>query len=160
MVILYWSIVLFLFVFTAGVVVLCLFQDSRLIDDSSLEKLMMRGRIVKILSFLNVFGKKKLSEKAARSFRHGLQDKASDPGSTAPKNKYPVELWNWETLHDEDVCEECQERASWPPMDIADWMKEGMPRTPEAETQCGENCRCQLVRYYPGVSSKKHHQKP
>lgn len=75
------------------------------------------------------------------------------------QKKYPVELWKWETMHDEDVCEDCQERASWPPMDIADWMKEGMPRTPEAETKCGENCRCELTRYYPGLRPVKHQRK-
>ncbi len=70
--------------------------------------------------------------------------------------KYPVELWKWETLDDEEVCEDCLERASWPPMDIADWMKEGMPRTEEAETHCGENCRCELVIYEPRSHWKKH----
>ncbi len=61
--------------------------------------------------------------------------------------RHPVELWKWETMEDEDVCEDCLMRASWPPMDIADWMKEGLPGTPEAETECGPNCRCRLVPY-------------
>ena len=69
------------------------------------------------------------------------------------RKRYPVELWKWETMQDEDVCEDCLERASWPPMDIADWMKEGLPGTPEAETQCGPNCRCQLVPCKPKPSS-------
>jgi hypothetical protein len=63
-----------------------------------------------------------------------------------PAKKYSVELWKWETMADEDVCEDCLKRASWPPMDIADWMKYGIPGTPEAETHCGEECRCQLIR--------------
>ncbi len=70
--------------------------------------------------------------------------------------KYPVELWIWETMQDEDVCEDCLERASWPPMDIADWMKEGMPTSPEADTKCADQCRCQLVRYDPHQSHHKH----
>jgi hypothetical protein len=70
-----------------------------------------------------------------------------------------LELWKWETLQDEDVCDDCLERATWPAMDIADWMKVGMPGTPEVETECGDNCRCQLVRYESTILFKKHHRK-
>jgi len=94
------------------------------------------------------------SQESLRTLRAGFQTAMKDCGFTT-KRKYPVELWVWETMHDEDVCEDCLERASWPPMDIADWMKEGIPGTPEAETECGEHCRCRLVRYHPITSILK-----
>ena len=65
------------------------------------------------------------------------------------RRTYPAELYRWEIAEDDDVCEDCLDRASWEPMDIADWMKEGLPGTPEAETECGKNCRCKLVLYNP-----------
>ena len=71
--------------------------------------------------------------------------------------KCPVELWTWQTMDDEHVCEDCLDRSQWPAMDIADWMKEGLPRTPEAETHCGQNCRCQLIPFKKNISSRKHH---
>ena len=67
-------------------------------------------------------------------------------GFTVDKPRLPVELYTWVTCDDDEVCADCQERASWPAMDIADWMKEGLPRTPEACTRCDEDCRCELVR--------------
>lgn len=98
-------------------------------------------------------------KEGVKTFKDGFKAGLKGSGLTTPQKNYPVELWKWDTLHDEDVCEDCLERSTWPPMDIADWMKEGMPRTTEAELKCGENCRCQLVRYYPGVSSKKYFNK-
>ena len=71
--------------------------------------------------------------------------------------QYPVELYVWKISNDDDVCEDCLERASWEPMDIADWMKEGLPGTPEAETECGENCRCKLVLYNPRPAHRRNH---
>lgn len=82
--------------------------------------------------------------------RQGLKEFGLPSGSS----RYPVELYVWETIDDEDVCEDCLERACWPAMDIADWFKEGLPGTPEAETECGKKCRCQLVPYHP----QKHRQ--
>ncbi|MCK5214249.1 MAG: hypothetical protein KAR05_02715 [Candidatus Omnitrophica bacterium] len=72
--------------------------------------------------------------------------------------KYPLELWIWQTSRDHEVCEDCEERASWPPMDIADWMKEGLPGTEEACTECGEDCRCRLIPFNPKKSRKHFHQ--
>ena len=69
--------------------------------------------------------------------------------------RYPLDLWVWETANDGEVCEDCRERASWPPMDIAEWFKEGFPRTPECETHCGENCRCQIVPYKPRYTNER-----
>ena len=76
-------------------------------------------------------------------FHHGLRQ----CGLTISKKKLPIELWKWQTMDDEDVCADCLERATRPAMDIADWMKEGLPGTPEAYTECGESCRCELVLY-------------
>ena len=76
-------------------------------------------------------------------FHHGLRQ----CGLTISKKKLPVELWKWQTMDDEEVCPDCLHRAAWPAMDIADWMKEGLPGTSEAQTECGENCRCGLVLY-------------
>lgn len=81
-----------------------------------------------------------------KTIAHGFGEALRTFGFFLPK-KYPVELWVWETMEDEEVCDDCLERSDWGPMDIADWMKKGLPRTPEAETQCAANCRCQLVRY-------------
>ena len=75
-------------------------------------------------------------------------------GGILGHRRYPVELWKWETMEDGEVCEDCLERAAKAPMDIADWMKEGMPRTAEARTKCGEHCRCQLVIAEPNFLKK------
>ena len=76
----------------------------------------------------------------------GMKDSFRGYGIFMPKRKYPLDLYHWQTMDDDEVCEDCLERSHWPPMDIADWMKEGLPRTPEAETKCGKDCRCDLVR--------------
>ena len=95
---------------------------------------------------------------ALRTLGNGFQEGLKFCGFLFPK-RYPVELWKWETMDDEDVCEDCLERASWPPMDIADWMKEGMPRTAEADTPCGNHCRCQLIPHHPKASYKRPNHK-
>ena len=87
----------------------------------------------------------------------GLKEGLKGCGFKMSQHRYPVELYLWMTVDDENVCEDCRERASWPPMDIADWMKEGLPGTPEAETECGDDCRCKLVRY---KARKKVFQNP
>ena len=74
------------------------------------------------------------------------------------KPRYPLDLWVWEHANDGKVCADCHDRASWPPMDIAEWIKEGLPRTPECDTQCGENCRCQIVPYKPRYLNERHPQ--
>jgi hypothetical protein len=89
-----------------------------------------------------------------RTLFNGFRSALKGYGFT--NRRYPVELWKWETMQDEDVCDDCLERAEWPPMDIADWMKEGLPGTPEAETECGEHCRCRLVRHRSTPFFKKH----
>ena len=89
------------------------------------------------------------TKEALRTIMNGFRQGLRHCGVNLSKKKCPVELWKWETMKDEDVCEDCLERTSWPPMDIVDWMKEGVPRTPEADTYCSPNCRCELIRYKP-----------
>ena len=87
-----------------------------------------------------------------------LKKKIRDQRLRASQGPYPVELYKWVTAGDGAVCGDCLERASWAPMDIADWMKEGLPRTLEADTACGENCRCRLIltqrRIPSGISDR------
>ncbi len=84
-----------------------------------------------------------------RILKEGFKEGLKGSGFLLPKTRYPVELYVWETSDDGEVCEDCTERAAWPPMDIADWIKEGLPRTEEAYTHCGKNCRCQLIPFHP-----------
>ena len=78
-------------------------------------------------------------------------------GLNISKRKCPVELWKWETMDDENVCDDCLQRAALPPMDIAEWMKIGLPTNPEAHTDCGKDCRCRLILYKPEKQPKKVH---
>ena len=110
-----------------------------------------------VLSFLPNTSKR--VKEAIQTILAGFQEGLRQCGLYLSRRKYPVELWKWETMEDEDVCDDCLERASWPPMDIADWMKEGMPRTPEAHTQCAQQCRCHLVPYKANTYLEKHLKK-
>ena len=85
------------------------------------------------------------SKETFHTILNGLKEGLKGCGFNLQGPKYPVELYEWVAANDDEVCEDCLERASWPPMDIADWMKEGLPKTSEADTECGENCRCKLV---------------
>ena len=85
--------------------------------------------------------------------RNGMRQAFLGCGFSFQKTRHPVELYSWQTMDDEDVCEDCLERASRPAMDIADWIKEGLPRTPEAGTKCGKNCRCELIQAENKTSS-------
>lgn len=87
---------------------------------------------------------------------NGIKSGLKNWGLTSSAACYPVELYKWVAMDDEEVCEECLERASWPPMDIADWMKAGLPRTPEADTECGRNCRCQLMLYESRIPHREN----
>lgn len=53
------------------------------------------------------------------------------------------DLWYWLTIGDGKVCPDCIERGDTQPQPWDDWMDQGLPR--EGATQCGFNCRCQLV---------------
>lgn len=86
---------------------------------------------------------------------NALKKKIRDRRLRASQGPFPVELYKWVTAGDSAVCADCLERASWAPMDIVDWMKEGLPRTPEADTACGENCRCRLILTQRRIPSGK-----
>ena len=76
---------------------------------------------------------------------NGLRNALEDCGFFFGRKNYSVELYKWVIDDREEVCEESYERSHWPAMDIADWMKFGLPCTPEGESMCGQNCSCQLV---------------
>jgi hypothetical protein len=78
-------------------------------------------------------------------FKEGLRGS----GLGLNPKKYTTELWRWELSETCKDCDDCIERSLWEPMDIADWMKEGLPRTVEADTECGDKCGCQIVPVKP-----------
>lgn len=96
-----------------------------------------------------------MSSPLLRLLGNAFQRKFHDHRPRTSQGPYPIELYKWVTAGDGAVCEDCLQRASWVPMDIADWMKEGLPRTPEADTACGENCRCRLVMAKRHIPSGK-----
>jgi len=110
------------------------------------------------LAFHGLFSNIKIKE-SLRTFASGFLKGLSGSGLLDTKKKLPLELYQWETMDDEGVCDDCLERASWPPMDIADWMKEGIPRTPEVDTECGDKCRCRLVPYTPTIHLGKQNKR-
>jgi len=90
-----------------------------------------------------------------KTLGEGIKEGLKGCGFILKKDQFIVEFYKWVTMGDENVCDDCSERAHWEAMDIADWMKEGLPRTPECNTECGENCRCELILYKSRVSTKK-----
>ena len=84
-----------------------------------------------------------------RTLIKGIKTGLNGTGLAPKKPRYPLELYQWITMDNDEVCEDCLDRATWLPMDIAGWMKEGLPRTPEAHTECGDQCRCELVLVKP-----------
>ena len=83
-------------------------------------------------------------------FRAGLKGS----GLTPLKPRYKIERYKWVSMDDDEVCEDCLKRASWPAMDIAEWMKLGLPNTPETDTRC-DHCRCELVLENSDITSTK-----
>ncbi len=96
--------------------------------------------IILLARFFKLSGMKNDLQALAKGIEHGFK---RNNFATTPK--YPVDLYQWITHDDDNVCEDCLDRATWLPMDIAEWMKEGLPRTREAHTECGDKCRCELV---------------
>ena len=78
-------------------------------------------------------------------FKNNLRESLKQSGLFDRQHPYPVELYAWVTANDEDVCEDCLHRSQLRPMDIAEWMKIGLPGTREAGTHCEHKCRCRLV---------------
>ena len=60
-------------------------------------------------------------------------------------NNYTLELYEWAVTEDGEVCEDCKELTSLPPMDLADWMNEDLPYPPPPEARCKGDCRCKLT---------------
>lgn len=94
-----------------------------------------------------------LGQTVSTIISNGFRTALCQCGLGPQRSRYEIELFVWES--DDNVvcrqCDVCQERKEWPPMDIADWMAEGIPRTPEADCECGEHCQCRLVRYNPTI---------
>lgn len=92
-----------------------------------------------------------------KTVTNGFRDALKRYGFLTPSTRYPVELYKWIVLDEDDVSEECLERSQWPAMDIADWMKAGLPNTPEGPCQRGKDCKCELILYkqtrYPEKST-------
>jgi len=106
--------------------------------------------------FLLLF-KNPQAHQALRILNDGFREGLSGSGLIDQRRKkYEVELWVWEVGDEDYAADECLERTTWAPMDIADWMKEGLPGTPESGIDCGEDCCCQLVRYRPRKTKKPH----
>lgn len=81
-------------------------------------------------------------------FKNGLKSALADCGFLfGSKKDIPIEVYKWTINERDDVCEESLDRATWPAMDIADWMKEGLPRYSDGSSLCGRDCRCKLTRY-------------
>ncbi len=90
-------------------------------------------------------------DKSLETLNDGIKEGLRGCGFAIKKSRYPLELYKWKTKNDKHVCVDCQERATWPAMDIADWMKQGLPNTKEASTCCNypshkeKRCRCELI---------------
>ncbi len=118
-------------------------------------RILFLGTAIFLLVYLIINSKNK---DALHVLARGIQEGLRRCGLIiAEKDQYTVELYKWVALDDGEACEDCLQRASWPAMDIADWMKKGLPKTLEAHTQCGEHCRCQLVFYKSKKSEKQYH---
>ena len=76
----------------------------------------------------------------------GFKEALRDCGFSFRSRKYQLELYKW-VLLEEDACEECEEKASWPAMDIAGWMEAGFPLDPKGDSACGNGCNATLVVY-------------
>jgi hypothetical protein len=81
-------------------------------------------------------------------FNHALRDS----GFQEPSHKQKVPYFRW--IPGPGACEESHQRAHWPSMDIIDWMKEGLPGTPEMRNKCGQQCHCRLIN--APKESRKH----
>ena len=81
------------------------------------------------------------------TFVEGFRNALADCGFFLKKGGYSVELYKWVANDNEEICEESLERTQWPAMDIADWMKAGLPCSAEGESLCGQDCSCKLVLY-------------
>ncbi|PIW59916.1 MAG: hypothetical protein COW13_04145 [Candidatus Omnitrophica bacterium CG12_big_fil_rev_8_21_14_0_65_50_5] len=77
--------------------------------------------------------------------KNGFREGLKKCGLITRRHPYPVELYAWVTSNDQNVCEDCLRRSRLRPMDIAEWMKIGLPGTHESGTCCEDKCRCRLI---------------
>ena len=81
-----------------------------------------------------------------KTFFHAFKDALRECGFRW-RQGYSLELYKWVPDDSEEICEESAERAQWPAMDIADWMKAGLPQDENGHSMCGQDCSCRLVLY-------------
>lgn len=75
----------------------------------------------------------------------GIKHSLEDCGFHLKSRGYRVELYKLEPVEEGDLCDNCVEKLDNPPMDIADWMKEGFPKNPPPFSKCDGHCKCQLI---------------
>lgn len=105
--------------------------------------LCMAAAIILLYSLFTNQGK----ENWLSTLNNGIKEGLRGCGFKIKKSEYSIELYRWVITDPENVCDDGLDRANWPAMDIADWMKVGLPGTPEADTECGEDCTCELRLY-------------
>lgn len=95
-------------------------------------------------------------KKSFQTLISGIKEGLRGCGFFIAKRRYPIELYQLtsEETDEDEMCDDCLEAIDWDPMDIADWMKEGFPKTPEPYSKCHGECHCQLTLYKPSYSSK------
>lgn len=86
-----------------------------------------------------------VSKEMIDTLLNGFWDGLKGSGFAFRKRKYPVELYRLILTEEGDICDDCLEHLSSPPMDIADWMKEGYPKNPLPGSPCGKKCLCELM---------------
>jgi len=109
--------------------------------------------ISSILLLISWFLTTSIGKTTFNIIQHGFHNALNRYGLGPHRPRYDVELYIWEP--GENIvcqqCDVCQDRQEWAPMDIADWMAEGLPGTPETDCNCGQHCQCHLTRYNPAV---------
>ena len=110
--------------------------------------------ILRILFFISAFYLLyyiilKLKENGAwQTFNKKFKNALKPYGFSMGHKKYPIELYKWVICDDDDdVCDESIHRATFPAMDIAEWMKKGLPHSANGESICGKKCHCRLIHW-------------
>jgi len=98
---------------------------------------------------INFIIKSSSANSALHGIINGFKDALHGSGFIVANRHQRAELFRLELLDEDDdeTCDECLEKISSPPMDIADWMGEGFPKQPDPSSKCGGECRCELVRH-------------
>lgn len=78
-------------------------------------------------------------------FADGIKNGLEKCGFRFKKKTYPVELYKLVVAEDGELCEDCEEKLTGAPMDIADWLKIGFPKNPSPFCACEGQCKCKLV---------------